>query len=214
MTQLDQIQQFMQQVLGADETGHGTDHIERVLALSNTILEHEPSADPFIVRAAALLHDTYDDKLFSDVVAAKQHVADFLNSIDVTKAQQTAIFYIIDNMSWSKSLDGAAPLDINGQIVQDADRLEAIGAIAVARTIEYGVHAHHALYDPNIKPRYHMDKKEYRKGSSTVINHFYEKLFLLKDYLNTDTAKKIGAERHQFMLDFVHQFEDEWQLKK
>ena len=218
MSQLIQITHYMQQALAADQSGHSVDHIERVVALANKILAQEPTADPFIVQAAALLHDVYDDKLFhtpTEVIVAKNTLADFLTTIAVSPDTQAQIFHIIDNMSWSKHLDGkAAPLDINGQIVQDADRLEAIGAIAIARTITYGAVKNRVLYDPAIPPRTIHDKTQYRQTDGTTINHFYEKLLHIKAHLNTDTARQIAETRHQFMLDFLDQFKAEWELTK
>ena len=189
-----------------------------MVALANKILAQEPTADPFIVQSAALLHDVYDDKLFdtpAEVAAAKNALVDFLTTIAVFPDTQAQIFHIIDNMSWSKHLDGkAAPLDINGQIVQDADRLEAIGAIAIARTITYGAVKNRVLYDPTIPPRTIHDKTQYRQTDGTTINHFYEKLLHIKAHLNTDTARQIAETRHQFMLDFLDQFKAEWELTK
>lgn len=218
MFQLTQIAQYMKNALGADQSGHSVDHIERVVALANKILSHEPTADPFIVQAAALLHDVYDDKLFdtpAQVAAAKADLGDFLITIAVSPTNSAKIFQIIDNMSWSKTLDGRAEkLDINGQIVQDADRLEAVGAIAIARTITYGVTKNRILYDPQMPPRTVQSKAEYRQSNSTTINHFYEKLLLIKDHLNTETAREIAESRHQFMLNFLDQFKAEWELTK
>ena len=208
----------MHQALATDVTGHSVDHVTRVLALANKILVNEPTADPFIVQATALLHDVYDDKLFDTpkaVAEAKLALHTFLIDIAVSPTIVAQIFQIIDNMSWSKTLDGdAEALDINGQIVQDADRLEAVGAIAIARTITYGAVKHRVLYDPKIAPQTQQSKADYRQANSTTINHFYEKLLLIKAHLNTDTARQIAQSRHQFMLDFLAQFEAEWVLDK
>jgi uncharacterized protein len=149
------------------------------------------------------------------VQLAKSHLKTFLSNISVSQDDISRIFYIIDNMSWSKGIGGQAQhLDINGQIVQDADRLEAVGAIAITRAITYGAVKNRILYDPAIPPRIAQNKAEYRNDDSTTINHFYEKLLLIKDRLNTDTAKKIATSRHQFMLDFLAQFKAEWDLTK
>ena len=202
----------MRERLQQDESGHDTGHIDRVVQLAQHLLETEPTADAFITLAAATLHDTYDDKLFDDVVAAKQQVADKMTELEIDPTRQTTIFHIIDNMSWSKQRFGKPePLDISGKIVQDADRLEAMGMIAVARVIQYGVQAHHILYDPSIPPRDLKTKADYRNpAGETMINHFDEKLFLLKDYLNTDEGKRIGAIRDKAMHQFVNQFKAEW----
>lgn len=203
---------FAANVLKHDTTGHDFSHIKRVVQNAGRILETEPMADQFIVLAATYLHDTYDDKLFADPAAAKAKVIKFLTSINVAPADQQAIFTIIDNMSWSKSLTGTAkPLDINGQIVQDADRLDAIGAIAIARVFVYGGHTGSKMYDPTIAPRTSMTKEAYRnQDESTMINHFYEKLLLLVDHLNTDYAKQIGQQRQEIMLNYLRDFKREW----
>lgn len=210
--QIERIYDFTKSILATDQTGHGMDHIDRVRLLITHLLKSEPTADEFITLAAGILHDTYDDKLTADVAIAKQNVVTFLNKIGVTTAQASEIFQIIDNMSWSKQRFGQPePLTLAGQIVQDADRLEAIGAIAVARVIQYGVQAGHVLYDPTMPPRELKTKAEYRDPTGeTMINHFYEKLFLLKDYLNTTEAKRIGEKRDRVMRAFVAAFEDEW----
>lgn len=210
--QLVGLNDYMKSVLAQDQSGHDVSHIERVVKLANHLLATEPSADAFITLAAATLHDVYDDKLVSDVRAAKAQTAHMMTDLGLSVTEQESIFYIIDNMSWSKQRFGQAkPLDINGQIVQDADRLEAMGMIAVTRVIQYGSQAGHVLYDPSVKPRQLKTKAQYRSATGeTMLNHFYEKLFLLQDYLNTDEGKRIGKIRDQAMHTFVSQFEAEW----
>lgn len=217
MDQLEMINRYMKDALVKDNTGHSIDHINRVLALANKILAHEKNADAFVVRAAALLHDVYDDKLYNsqeDILAAKNNMISFLLSIGVHPEMIEEITYIIDNMSWSKSLEGAQALNINGKIVQDADRLEAMGAIAITRAITYGAVKNRVLYDPEIQPHSPQNKTDYRNQKSTTINHFYEKLLLIQDKLNTDTARKISESRQQFMLSFLAQFKAEWELER
>ncbi|MCT4377237.1 HD domain-containing protein [Leuconostoc suionicum] len=217
MDQLEMINRYMKDALAKDNTGHSIDHINRVLALANKILAHEKNADAFVVRAAALLHDVYDDKLYDsqeDILAAKNNMISFLLSIGVHPEMIEEITYIIDNMSWSKSLEGAQALNINGKIVQDADRLEAMGAIAITRAITYGAVKNRVLYDPEIQPHSPQNKTDYRNQKSTTINHFYEKLLLIQDKLNTDTARKISESRQQFMLSFLAQFKAEWELER
>ena len=217
MDQLEMINRYMKDALAKDNTGHSIDHINRVLALANKIMAHEKNADAFVVRAAALLHDVYDDKLYDsqeDILAAKNNMISFLLSIGVHPEMIEEITYIIDNMSWSKSLEGTQELNINGQIVQDADRLEAMGAIAITRAITYGAVKNRVLYDPEIQPHSPQNKTDYRNQKSTTINHFYEKLLLIQDKLNTDTARKISESRQQFMLSFLAQFKAEWELER
>ncbi|SPD94783.1 putative hydrolase [Leuconostoc suionicum] len=217
MDQLEMINRYIKDALAKDNTGHSIDHINRVLALANKIMAHEKNADAFVVRAAALLHDVYDDKLYDsqeDILAAKNNMISFLLSIGVHPEMIEEITYIIDNMSWSKSLEGAQALNINGKIVQDADRLEAMGAIAITRAITYGAVKNRVLYDPEIQPHSPQNKTDYRNQKSTTINHFYEKLLLIQDKLNTDTARKISESRQQFMLSFLAQFKAEWELER
>lgn len=206
------IADFAANVLASDKTGHDFTHIKRVVKASQAMLIHEPTANEFIVLAAAYLHDTYDDKLFAQPELAKQDVVAFLTAKQITLAEQQQIFTIIDNMSWSKQLSTSAEaLDINGQIVQDADRLDAIGAIAIARVFVYGGAHGHVLYDPLLKPRTQMTKAEYRDDKTgTMINHFYEKLLLLVNSLHTDYARQVGAKRQRIMEQYLHDFYTEW----
>jgi uncharacterized protein len=210
--QLAELTTFMMAELGTDASGHDDSHIDRVVKLVAHILPTEPDANEFIALAAATLHDTYDDKLFTDSAAQKQRVVEKMQSVGVSETDQQAIFQIIDNMSWSKQFFGqAAPLDLTGQIVQDADRLEAMGAMGTVRTLLFGANKNRVLYDPEILPRDLKNKDEYRSGDrETTINHFDEKLFLVKDYLNTDEAKRIGARRDKVMHDFIDAFKAEW----
>ncbi|MDR3190516.1 MAG: HD domain-containing protein [Lactobacillaceae bacterium] len=208
--QLKAINKFATRVLASDNSGHAMDHIQRVVDLVKHLLLSQTSADEFVALAAGLLHDTYDDKLVADPVVGKQAVADFLAAQQVADAKQTEIFQIIDNMSWSEAMFGQPePLSLAGKIVQDADRLDAIGAMGAIRTLQYGMAHQHVLYDPTKLPRQEMTKAEYR-NNETIINHFYEKLFLIKDYLNTPEAKRIGQQRDQVMRAFVQAFEAEW----
>ncbi|EKF51209.1 hypothetical protein C426_1421 [Lactococcus garvieae DCC43] len=129
---------FVQNIHQDNKDGHGFDHIYRVVQLAKKILATEPQANSDLVLAAAYLHDTYDEKLYPDVALQKQKVAEFLKSLNYSKEKQDKIFYIIDNMSYSSNLTQQKELDINGQIVQDADRLDAMGAWGIVRTLEYG----------------------------------------------------------------------------
>ncbi|WP_439425524.1 HD domain-containing protein [Oenococcus alcoholitolerans] len=211
---LELIKKYVFNLSKNDKTGHGNQHLKRVAGLAKIILKDYPQADDFLVLAAVYLHDSYDDKLYQDPAAAKQKTDDFLKKIGLDGLSKQ-IFFIIDNMSWSKQRFGQAKkLDINGQIVQDADRLDAIGAIAVIRAFKYGSAHDQADYDPKIKVRDLKNKQEYRnENKQTTINHFYEKLFTIKDLMNTDSAKKIAARRDEFMHSFVKEYIDEYNLK-
>lgn len=209
---LNALMTFMTDLQGEDVTGHGDDHVQRVVKLARHILTTEPTADEFTTIAAAILHDTYDEKLVDDQAAAKQVVIDQLTEIGISAEQQHAIFLIIDNMSWSKERFGyPEPLPLEGHIVQDADRLEAMGLTGVVRTIQYGVQNGHPIYDPSMPPRELKTKAEYRSNEGeTIFNHFYEKLLLLPESLNTAEAKKIGAKRDAAMRAFIDQCLAEW----
>ncbi|MBO0431441.1 HD domain-containing protein [Enterococcus sp. DIV0660C] len=194
-----------------DQTGHGEDHTKRVVQLATDILATEPTANRGITLAAAYLHDTIDDKVVSNEEQAKKELVAFLKKIDLTKHQITSIFAIIENMSFSKSLgENAEELTIEGKIVQDADRLDALGAIGILRTAYFGGGHGHPIHDPEILPQMYANKADYRKGS-TVINHFYEKLFLLPAQMNTVYGKTEAQRREQFMRDFLKEFYQEWE---
>lgn len=206
---IDLIKNYVQAIMAKDQSGHGMDHINRVVRLAKKIAGTE-NCDHFIVVAAAYLHDTVDDKVISDSKKAYQQLNDFLNSLDISIVQTQQIIHIIKNMSFSQEVSGKAEkLGIEGQIVQDADRLDAMGAIGITRTIYYGGHKGNRIYDPEVLPRTFLSKAEYRE-ESTVINHFYEKIILLYERLNTEYAKEIGKERHKFLEAFLKEFMEEW----
>ncbi|MFC6294945.1 HD domain-containing protein [Lactiplantibacillus daoliensis] len=208
-TQLMAIRAYALQRLAQDHSGHGSDHLERVVQLATRLAQAEKADLPLTV-AAAWLHDVIDDKLMADPIQAHQALADELTGLHLTPADQAAIFDIIDHMSFSKSLAGSQTLTLAGQIVQDADRLDAIGAIGIARALYYSGHVGEKIYDPAIAPREHMTKTQYRQEPGTAINHFYEKLFKLEGLMNTPTAQQLAHQRTQVMRDFVAQFKSEW----
>jgi len=212
ITVLAAVRQFSQAKMGDDETGHGFDHIQRVVGLADRISQSYPDADHLETLTAAYLHDVIDEKLVDDTVAASEEVRQFLTDQGFTSAQVDAIFLIMDNMSYHKTLDGTAkPLPLEGQIVQDADRLDAIGAIGISRAIYFGGHFGEKIYDPAVKPRTEMTHAEYRNlDNETIINHFYEKLLTLKDLMNTTAAKQLAEHRQQVMLDFLTEYKAEW----
>lgn len=208
-TTLDNVKAFVKQKLSHDFSGHDMAHIERVVKLANKILNHQLQANAFIVLMSAYLHDVIDEKVIADVNNAINELQDYLRSLNLTTEEMRAIFDIIENMSYRKNLSQKATLSLEGQIVQDADRLDAIGAIGIGRTFYYGGNKHNIMHDPNILPRTKLNEDNY-KQPNTVINHFYEKLFLLKDMMNTQTAKQIAEQRHEILVKFVKQFEQEW----
>ncbi|WP_206857381.1 HD domain-containing protein [Candidatus Enterococcus mangumiae] len=209
MDKLSKIANYSMEQLSLDHSGHGVDHTKRVVELARQILETEPQADSFITIASAYLHDTIDDKVVEDEEQAKAHLKGFLTSIELAESEIQHIFHIIENMSFSKGLSGQVDLSLEGKIVQDADRLEALGAIGILRTAYYGGFHGHPIFDPAIQPINYTKKQDYRKGS-TVINHFYEKLLLLSDQMNTRYAKQEAKRREAFMRDFLKEFYEEW----
>ncbi|EHO54281.1 HD domain-containing protein [Lentilactobacillus kisonensis] len=205
---LRQIREFVEQQLEYETTGHDYTHIERVVKLAKLILKGE-EADERLVLIAAYLHDVSDDKVTTNPEEKRKAITNKLKEIGSDDLFIKNVFEIIDNMSYSANLKTHHKLSIEGQIVQDADRLDAIGAIGIARTFYFGGHFGEMMYNPKIMPRKDMNKAEYRKRG-TVINHFYEKLLKLKDQMNTETAKKIANHRQQVMLEFLSEFTDEW----
>ncbi len=199
---------FVKNILQHDSSGHDWWHIERVRKAALQIGEEE-NANLFVVEMAALLHDVADEKLNKSEEEGLMKVRNWLSSIQITESEQEEIIEIISTMSFK---GGSRPpmKTIEGKVVQDADRLDAIGAIGIARTIAYtGAHGD-LIYDPELPFRESMTKEEYRNGKSTAVNHFYEKLLKLKDTLNTHAAKKAAKERHDFMTAFLDQFYKEW----
>lgn len=209
--QLAQVKAFAYQKMKNDTTGHNFDHIQRVVQMTQRLLETE-AADPAVALTAAYLHDVADDKLVKEPQKLELELRQFLKTVAFTPAQIDEILYITHNLSFSKSLRATPPkLSLAGQVVQDADRLDAIGAIGITRAIYYGGANAETIYDPEILPRTKLDKKAYRNlADETIINHFYEKLLKLTGMMNTATAKKIAAQRHRYMLDFLAEFKGEW----
>jgi len=207
MNKIEEVAAFARNLHEKNQDGHGFDHIQRVVALAKKILAEEPEADAELVIITAYLHDSYDEKITADVAQQKAEVAEFLKSLDI---DSEPIFDIIDHMSFSENLIEKKTLSLEGQIVQDADRLDAMGAWGIARTLEYGWAHDRVLYDPEIKPVNHTDKETYHKSKGTTLNHFYEKLFLLKDLLNRPASQKMAEKRHDIMQDFVQAIENEY----
>ncbi|HYK75634.1 MAG TPA: HD domain-containing protein [Daejeonella sp.] len=201
---------FVQQTLQGAEAGHDWFHIERVWKNALLIGKTE-SANMLVVELAALLHDIADSKFHNgDEEVGPQKARDFLQSIEVDEKVTLHVQQIIRNMSFKSSLGQVDFHSKELEIVQDADRLDAIGAIGIARAFTYGGFKNRELYNPQVKPALNMSKEEYKSSSTPTINHFYEKLLLLKDKMNTTTARKIAQERHAFMENYLEQFYAEW----
>lgn len=213
--QLNEIRKFSYKKMVTDRTGHSFDHIERVVKMANR-LQKEEKTDKLITLGAAYLHDVADDKLVEDPDKLESEIRELLKKINLNTEQIEEILYITHNLSFSKSLSKNPPkLSLAGQVVQDSDRLDAIGAIGITRAIYYGGANSETIYDPSIKPREKMNKAEYRNlDNETIINHFYEKLLKLTSMMNTQTAKRIALHRQQFMYEFLNEFKSEWISQK
>lgn len=204
---------FVKRELSDAEGGHDWFHIQRVFNTSKLLLQHE-EGDSLVVQLAALLHDIADPKFHNgDEQIGPQTAQDFLETQQVSHETTAHVVNIIRHMSFKNSLeqDGETFTSKEMDIVQDADRLDAIGAIGIARAFNYGGFKNRELYNPNVPPNLNMTKEEYKKSKAPTINHFYEKLLLLKDGMRTPTGKKLAEKRHQFMLDYLEQFYKEWE---
>ncbi|WP_203332832.1 HD domain-containing protein [Planococcus beigongshangi] len=186
------------------DASHDWQHIERMLHNAAEIMENE-SADRFVVELAILLHDVSDPKYCKEGENPEEEI---LSSLSLPEDQQNLIKRIIRQVSF-KGGNGEAPASTEAKIVQDADRLDAIGAVGIARTFAYGGAKGRSLYDWSERPRAEMTEEEYRNKPTSSATHFYEKLLLLKDRMNTETGKQIADERHQFMLSFLEQLKKE-----
>ena len=202
---------FVKKTLDGSEGGHDWFHINRVYKNALLIAKNE-KVDIFVVQLGALLHDIADAKFYDgDESIGPKKARDFLKSQQVEETVISHIENIILYISYKSSFDHNSRFsspELN--VIQDADRLDAIGAIGIARCFNYGGFKNRALYDPEIKPNLKMTKEEYKKSKAPTINHFYEKLLLLKDKMNTKTGLIIAQRRHSFMNEFLQQFFDEW----
>ena len=210
---IDATVQFVQKELAGAEGGHDWWHIYRVWKNSQLLLKEE-NANSLVVELGALLHDIADSKFHGgDETIAPKKARAFLESIQVEEEVIQHVINIINNISFKGSFEGQKFKSIELDIVQDADRLDAIGAIGIARTFNYGGFKNRAIYDPTVPPNLNMTKEEYKKSTAPTINHFYEKLLLLKDMMNTPTGIKIAEKRHEYMEDYLQQFYGEWEGK-
>ena len=202
--------EFVKQQLKDAEGGHDWFHIERVYKNALLIAKDE-TCDVMVVQLGALLHDIADSKFHDgDETVGPKIARQFLESQKVSEEIILHVIAIIENISFKGGKVVAKFQSKELQIVQDADRLDALGAIGIARTFNYGGFKNRTLYDPSIAPNLNMTKEEYKNSEAPTLNHFYEKLLLLAAKMNTETGKKIAHERHQFMESFLAQFYAEW----
>jgi len=201
---------FVKKQLENAEGGHDWFHIERVYR-NALLIAQEEKCDLQIVQLGALLHDIADSKFHNGDESIGPKIArEYLESQQLGSEKISNVIAIIENISFKGGNFEKKFSSTELDIVQDADRLDAIGAIGIARAFNYGGFKNRALYDPKIAPKLDMSTEEYKKSQAPTLNHFYEKLLLLKDKMNTTTAKKIAEERHRFMESFLAQFYAEW----
>lgn len=205
---------FVKQKLKDSEGGHDWFHIERVYKNALSISKDEV-CDIKVLQLGALLHDIADSKFHhGDETIGPKTAREFLESENVEEVTINHVVNIIENISYKGGNFEKNFQSIELDIIQDADRLDAIGAIGIARTFNYGGFKNRPLYNPEIAPNLHMSKEEYKNSEAPTLNHFYEKLLLLKDKMNTETGKEIAQERHHFMELFLSQFYAEWEGEK
>jgi len=205
---------FVKQQLENAEGGHDWFHIERVYKNALLIADGE-DCDLTVVKLGALLHDIADSKFHDgDESIGPKTARAFLESQNASEDVMEHVIAIIENISFKGGNFEKAFHSKELEIVQDADRLDALGAIGIARAFNYGGFKNRTIFNPNVQPNLNMSKEEYKYSNGTTLNHFYEKLLLLKDKMNTETGKQIALERHNYMQNFLSQFYAEWDGEK
>lgn len=198
----------VEEIFENDYGGHDFFHTLRVMRIAKYIAKIE-GTNTEIVELASLLHDVDDYKITGRNMDSVENACKLMNKYNIDKQVQLQVTDIIKTVSF-KANDTEIPSSLEGQVVQDADRLDALGAIGIARAFAYGGSRGNMIYNPNSKPNLNMNSDEYVKNKTTTINHFYEKLLLLKDMMNTETGYNIAIKRDQFMRDFLEEFYREW----
>ena len=204
----------VKQQFTGEGSGHDWWHIYRVWQMSRHLSKHYPKADSFTIELAALTHDMADHKLMDHPEEGEKEIENLLKKHDLSFATVDKVLHIVQNISFKGAKVEEKMGSLEGKIVQDADRLDAIGAIGVARTFAYGGSKHHELYNPEIPVEQQDNFEKYKRSTAPTINHFYEKLLLLKDRMNTEAAHSIARERHAFMEQFLERFYEEWEGRK
>lgn len=205
---IQETEKYIRSILEGEGSGHDWWHIHRVRNNAMNIAKAY-DVDVFIVEMAALLHDIADHKLHGgDEDIGPRMARGWLDKNSVDESDKNHIILIMEEVSFSK---GTVPATLEGRIVQDADRLDAIGAMGIARTFAFGGFKKREIYNPEILPVKYASLEDYKKNTNPTLNHFYEKLLLLKDMMNTEEAKKIAQQRHEFMETYLDQFYAEWE---
>lgn len=203
--------EYVKSQLSTAEGGHDWFHIQRVWNNARLIGLRE-NVNMLVVELAALLHDIADSKFHDgDETIGPKRAEAFLRSKCVDDVITSHVVKIIENVSFKGGKENCSFNSTELDVVQDADRIDALGAVGIARAFNYGGYKNRSLYDPAIPPNLNMTKEQYKNSTAPTINHFYEKLLLLKDLMNTDTGRKIAQERHDFMVTFLNQFYREWE---
>jgi uncharacterized protein len=205
---------FVKTSLADAEGGHDWWHIYRVWKTAKHIAQTE-NVDMYVVELGALLHDIADSKFYDgDEEIGPRKAQGFLESLHVEENIINHVVKIIANISFKGGKSPQKFKSLELDVIQDADRLDALGAIGIARTFNYGGHKGRLIHNPDIKPNLNLSKEEYKNSNAPTLNHFYEKLLLLKDLMNTETGRKMAEQRHNFMLDYLNQFYIEWDGEK
>ena len=205
--------EYVRGAMPPDSTGHDWWHVYRVWKNALKIASYEEGADKYIVQLGALLHDIADYKFNGgDELAGGRIATKYLKRAGASEETISRTCHIVDNVSYKGAKVKNAMKSIEGKIVQDADRLDAIGAIGIARAFAYGGMRGNLIFEPKIRPVYHKSFDEYKSSQSTTINHFYEKLFLLRGRMNTKTGKRLAKERDAYMREYLKQFLKEWKV--
>lgn len=204
------VESFVQEKLGNDTSGHDWYHCFRVRTTACELAKHESGCDIEIVIYAALLHDIPDPKLVSDIAAADKECVELMHKLNLPQGKIDHVMSIIHSLSFKGANVDTTMRTIEGKVVQDADRLDAIGAIGVARCFAYSGSVGTMMYDPQEKPVLHNSEAEYRKHKGSAIAHFSEKLLLLKDMMQTRSGRAVAESRHEYLNNFLNQFLTEW----
>lgn len=206
-------ERFIEAKFGAEGSGHDWFHVDRVRKMALRIGRNE-GGDLLVIELAALLHDLDDWKLTGANDADFSGATNWLNELGVAPGVSLQIIRIIEDVSFKGAGTKTPVRSPESAVVQDADRLDAIGAIGIARTFAYGGHKNRLIYDPATAPLMHQNFQDYKNSQAPTINHFYEKLLLLKDRMNTETARKIAEGRHRFMVEYLDRFFEEWDARR
>lgn len=209
---IEEIKEYVKERTKDLEGSHDWWHTYRVWQNSKTLAKEKENINDFIVETTSLLHELGDRKIEGNEENNTREVNKILNEKNIQENKKEKIIGIIERMSFSENIEKEQELSEEGKIVQDSDRLDAIGAIGIARTFTYGGNNKQQIYNPSIKPKEPDTAEEYKNKKQPTINHFYEKLLKLKDKMNTEKAKRIAEERHDFMKKYLNQFFREWNI--